>query len=347
MTKTERTLQTILKLNLEGNVIPHAWFKTLVKKTEKGKTVPHVHAILLLSEIVYWWRPSIERDEISGKILGMRKKFRGEAPQISYQQLSERFGISKRQVKMAMDFLEDVGVIKREFRTVKTPNGKIPNVLFIWVDAETLMEITYPTKICRISRKGASQEAKIDSELTEICKTNTEITTENTTEITERDINRELPREEKSEPPKEVNLEKREQAGGGKPFDAVKESQPATSANRLPKQLYISPHAKQIVNAFKDQFLTKFGIPPTITTKAVQELEAILSRLSDTEKFAFVQRAAGAIERYLKSEEPFLKKAGYSFQVFVSTMQKYMIEEKKEERQKSERKDGIIEEMDL
>lgn len=188
---------------------------------------------------------------------------------------------------------------------------------------------------------------KVEFHFNEKEKSLTEITTENTTEITERDINRELPREEESEPPKEVNLEKREQAGGGKPFDAVKESQPANSANRLPKQLYISPHAKQIINAFKDQFLTKFGIPPTITTKAVQELEAILSRLSDTEKFAFVQRAAGAIERYLKSEEPFLKKAGYSFQVFVSTMQKYMIEEKKEEKQKSERKDGIIEEMDL
>ncbi len=142
MTKTDRILQAMLKLNLEGNIIPHTWFKTLVKKTEKGKIVPHIHAILLLSEIVYWWRPSLERDEISGKIVGIRKKFKDEAPQISYQQLSERFGMSKRQVKMAMDFLEEVGVIKREFRTVRTSNGKIPNVLFIWVDAEALIEVT-------------------------------------------------------------------------------------------------------------------------------------------------------------------------------------------------------------
>ena len=298
-----------------------------------AKAIGSVQAALFLSQLLYW----SDKGNNDGWIYKTQKEF------------YEETGLSRREQETARKRLKELGILEEKYQG-------IPRRLYYRVNmnrlAGLMLDYYNANNNAQIRHYGTAdsdrQEYTIPpSKSGEIRQPNTEITTENTTEITERDINRELPREEKSEPPKEVNLEKREQAGGGKPFDAVKESQPATSVNRLPKRLYISPHAKQIINAFKDQFLTKFGIPPTITTKAVQELESILSRLSDTEKFAFVQRAAGAIERYLKSEEPFLKKAGYSFQVFVSTMQKYMLEEKKEERREPEPQDGIIEEIEL
>jgi predicted transcriptional regulator len=90
-------------------------------------------------------------------------------------------------------------------------------------------------------------------------------------------------------------------------------------------QVYLSPHARQIVDIFKRSFMRKFGIPPTITSKALRELSAILSRLSLTERAAFVEKIKGAVERYLSSDELFVKRSGYSFQVFVSTIQKYML----------------------
>jgi hypothetical protein len=93
------------------------------------------------------------------------------------------------------------------------------------------------------------------------------------------------------------------------------------------------------IGIIKSCFRQKFGIPPTITSKALQELEAILSRLSLTERAAFVEKAKGAVERYLASEESFVKKAGYSFQVFVSTMQKYMLKDKELEGIKAKRKE--------
>ncbi|MFH4113411.1 Lrp/AsnC family transcriptional regulator, partial [Acinetobacter baumannii] len=51
----------IASLNIEGNVIPANWFNTF--KLENGK--PDTNAVILLSEIVYWHRPTIVRDEDS------------------------------------------------------------------------------------------------------------------------------------------------------------------------------------------------------------------------------------------------------------------------------------------
>ena len=270
----------------------------------------------------------------------------------SLNTIRKSLSISKDRILKSLKELEEKNIIRRERRFGE--KGNYQSTVYVLIDKSAWNRSGSSDRqgvVCQTDKGRSPDGQGVVRETDKGCppdghKEKIIKKTQIEEKITERDICRELPREEKLESPKETNLEKRGQAGG-EPFDGVKERQPETSANRLPKQLYISPHAKQIVNAFKDQFLTKFGIPPTITTKAVQELEAVLSRLSDTEKFAFVERAAGAIERYLKSDEPFLKKAGYSFQVFVSTMQKYMLEEKKEEKLKSERKDGIIEEMDL
>jgi predicted transcriptional regulator len=70
-------------------------------------------------------------------------------------------------------------------------------------------------------------------------------------------------------------------------------------------------------------------MPPTITSKSIKELEAILSQLSLTERAAFVEKAKEAVKRYLSSKELFVEKVGYSFQTFVTTMQKYMMEDRK------------------
>ena len=40
-------------LNFTGNIIPQAWYKTIIK--DSGK--PHLTAIVILADIVYWYRP--------------------------------------------------------------------------------------------------------------------------------------------------------------------------------------------------------------------------------------------------------------------------------------------------
>ncbi|MGQ0979487.1 hypothetical protein ACT4V8_13270 [Acinetobacter baumannii] len=71
----------IASLNIEGNVIPANWFNTF--KLENGK--PDTNAVILLSEIVYWHRPTIVRDEDSGHIVSVKKKFKADLLQRSYQ----------------------------------------------------------------------------------------------------------------------------------------------------------------------------------------------------------------------------------------------------------------------
>ena len=49
----------VATLNITGNVIPHAWYYTIVN--EKGKV--NYLAINILADIVYWYRPTEHRDE--------------------------------------------------------------------------------------------------------------------------------------------------------------------------------------------------------------------------------------------------------------------------------------------
>src|SRR5690348_4943871 len=85
-------------IHLEGNIIPHEWFRHLRHKDGK----PDMVAIVVLSEIVYWYRPRVEKDERTGKILGYYKRFRGDMLQRSHGSLAGQFGFTKRQVRSAL-----------------------------------------------------------------------------------------------------------------------------------------------------------------------------------------------------------------------------------------------------
>ena len=104
----------VAELNITGNVIPSVWFKTIVN--DKGR--PYMLAIMILSEVVYWYRPVECRDEKTGEFLGYKTKFRQDVLQKSYKDLAEYYQVTKRQVTDAIVVLEKLGVVKREFRTV-------------------------------------------------------------------------------------------------------------------------------------------------------------------------------------------------------------------------------------
>lgn len=175
------------KIQITGNVIPPAWYKSIV--LENGK--PNSVAITILSDIVYWYRPSEVRDETTGEYLGIRKKFKEDYLQRSYQQISEQFGFTKRQAKDAIVVLENLGVIKRIFRTVSTAGVLANNVMYLELIPERLMELTYPDEeepLWRYNVTGMTVKRKSLSRsnvtgLTVKRQTNTE----NTQEITDKD----------------------------------------------------------------------------------------------------------------------------------------------------------------
>ncbi len=133
-------VDAISKINITGNIIPEAWYKT-IQKTRKH---PYLHAIILLSEIVYWYRPKEVCNEATGERT-YKKKFSADLWQVSMSTLSDKFGLSKDQVRDALDFLEaNVQVIKRHYRTIDSRTGRLSNVMYIELMPTVLMNLTYP-----------------------------------------------------------------------------------------------------------------------------------------------------------------------------------------------------------
>lgn len=77
----------------------------------------------------------------------MKKKFKDDYLQRSYAQMAETFGLSKRQVTEAVKALEEMGIIKRIFKTISVRGQTLNNVLFIKLIPKRLYEVTFPEEI--------------------------------------------------------------------------------------------------------------------------------------------------------------------------------------------------------
>ena len=97
------TVNRMCRLQFTGNVIPSTWYHTIKKETGK----PNLNAIIILADIVYWYRPMEIRDEATGQLCGFKKKFQADILQRNYQQLADQFGITKRD---AVNAIVDKGI---------------------------------------------------------------------------------------------------------------------------------------------------------------------------------------------------------------------------------------------
>lgn len=61
-------------INLTGNVIPQQWYKQLTYDSGNA----YLLAITILSDIYYWYKPAEIRDELSGNLIGYKKKFKSD-----------------------------------------------------------------------------------------------------------------------------------------------------------------------------------------------------------------------------------------------------------------------------
>lgn len=179
MQKINTAVIEVKDLALDGNVIDNGWIENL--RYDNGK--PNMNAILILSEIYYWYKPTLIRDEATGKAIGYKQKFKADKLQKSYQALGDRFGISKRQAKLACDFLKEKDLIDIEFRTIVVNGKKLNNVMFIQLIPGELKKITGIDRVL----------VKDDPPVTTECKTNTKTThTETTTKTTNKNNIRQI-----------------------------------------------------------------------------------------------------------------------------------------------------------
>lgn len=131
-----QVVDQIGELEIVGNIVPHLWYKNITFSSGKA----HFVAIALLADIVYWYRPTMIRDD-SGMIKGARTKFKGDMIQKSYQAFADTYGFTKRQVKDAIDILVDHHLLVREFRTISSSSIILSNVMYVQPIAENVKRV--------------------------------------------------------------------------------------------------------------------------------------------------------------------------------------------------------------
>lgn len=177
------------RISITGNIIPQIWYKTITHPSGK----PYLEAIVILSDIVYWYRPTEVRDERTGEVIAYRKRFKADLLQRSYADLAQQFGISKREATNAVVALEKIGVVRRHLCTIDVNGTKMANVLFLELVPKALLALTCGEVTPITFKSDTSHVQKGDlsrSEVTPLTfksETNTENTTENTTETSTRD----------------------------------------------------------------------------------------------------------------------------------------------------------------
>ena len=176
------------KIGLSGNIIPDAWYKTIISRNGKVNLL----AVNILADVVYWYRPSEIRDEITGNIT-YKKKFRHkDFLQKSYKDICEKFNCSEKQAREALKDLENLGVVTRHFKTVETEYGFYPNAMFLELIPSGLIALTFPeddkddndsevgNTYCPTGKHILPQK---ETGISEKVNTYTENNTENTTKI--------------------------------------------------------------------------------------------------------------------------------------------------------------------
>ena len=175
------------EMNITGNVVPLTWFQTMIG--DSGK--PMLLAIDLLADIVYWYRPKEIRDEESGNLVGFQKRFKADLLQRSYRQIENRFGVTKKQARTALDFLCKKGVIKKHLRNEMTSEGMIlHNNMYLELVPERLRELTYPQNTEGVPYREPPSVKKgttIGTKKTESGDKIVTTSTENTTKINTKD----------------------------------------------------------------------------------------------------------------------------------------------------------------
>lgn len=199
------------QLNFEGHTIPHLWYENIRLESNK----PDLVAIIILSEIVYWYRPTVLKDEATGRTIGLKKRFAADLLQKTYAGFSDQFGISKRQAQEAVARLEKYGLVKRHFRTIVSNGTPSSNVLFIELLVGNLKGVTFESDSYHIEKQEVSHENV--PPITQNRETYTKITTKITTNNNDDDKGTTAYAAEEQKPkskPKEPNAFEFYQANG-------------------------------------------------------------------------------------------------------------------------------------
>jgi hypothetical protein len=144
---------------------------------------PYFPAVVILSDILYWYRGSYERSEDTGEVVRRYSKFKADALQRNFKYYESRYGLTAKQCRTAHEILESMGLIIRQQRTVETTQGtRLGNVPFVIPVIEEIAGLYLVP--CRA--EGCALEGNSSSPVgQDITKNTTENTTETSTKESE------------------------------------------------------------------------------------------------------------------------------------------------------------------
>lgn len=239
MTTGNKIVDEISALHI--NSIPEAWYRTVVRNNQ-----PHAMAILVLWDLVYWYKWTEVRDEASGMVVSYKKKFKADLLQRSYDAIAVKFGITKRQATDIIVFLEKLGALKRVFRNIKVANTTLSNVLFIELVPSVIKDLSH-VELGEVSQfDGRGSHTDMGEGLTDSGETYTTSSTTNTT----TNINS-SPTKLESEPPKLSDFTNNEsQKKVVRPKKPTKTEQTEQYLSSLSNEVYAKSHncADKLVN---------------------------------------------------------------------------------------------------
>jgi hypothetical protein len=188
------TVSKIGQIAIEGNIIPNEWYIHL--KNEKGKI--QTNAALILADIVYWYRPIPVYDIQTGVLNTYGKKFKDDLLQLGYKYFHEKFGLTEVQTRSALVFLEEKGLIFREFRNIVLDYHVLNNIMYIGIYPEKISEISGRRSALPISRTNKDHTPRMDQTPLQIVKTPTDVPSTSQSKTKEKDWSSKFTNEQKT-----------------------------------------------------------------------------------------------------------------------------------------------------
>ncbi|WP_235602996.1 hypothetical protein [Piscirickettsia litoralis] len=148
------------EMQFDGLTLPETWFNVIT--TINGK--PDMDAILLLAEIVSWYRPIESRCPDTGRLIGYKRRFPLHKLQRSYKELGEKFAISTKRTTDAISRLVSMELITLEVQVEGIKSKKVERLFFEPVPA-AIRQIsshtqTMPEYVYRIPKEAEELDLK-------------------------------------------------------------------------------------------------------------------------------------------------------------------------------------------
>ena len=137
----------------KGNLVPHEWYHAI--KTKAGKV--DLPALSILSEIVFRFRPQkiYDYETDSARLIS---NLDNGAWQTSYRYFEQLFGYNRQRVRRALVNLEELGIIKREFRTITINKVRRPSILFICLYSSTFAKLFVAAGVSNNNTRNNNQD---------------------------------------------------------------------------------------------------------------------------------------------------------------------------------------------